>query len=107
MAKKNYGSAVGELELAVLENPTGSAEHRALGEALLLEDKLDEGVKELRLAVSLNPDSDAAHHALGAGLFRQQQLPAAEKEFREALRLKCFPRQPLRSGGMPDDDGPL
>ena len=75
--------------MAVRQNPTGSAEHRALGEALLLNDKLEEGVREMRLAVSLNPESDAAHRALGTALFRQEQLQAAEKEFREALRLNA------------------
>src|SRR5580700_8405419 len=91
MAKKNYASAVTELELAVQQNPTGSAEHRILGEALLLDDKLEEGVRELRLAVTLNPDSDTAHHLLGTALFQQRQLQAAEKEFREALRLNASP----------------
>jgi len=71
--------------------PNRFPEHRVLGEALLLDDKLEEGVRELRLAVALNPDSDAAHHALGTALFQQQQLPAAEKEFREALRLNASP----------------
>ena len=91
MAKKNYGSAVNELQLAVQQNPTSSADHRVLGEALLMDDKLEAGVRELRLAVALNPDSDASHHALGTALFRQEQLPAAEKEFREALRLNASP----------------
>jgi tetratricopeptide (TPR) repeat protein len=91
MSKKDYGSAITELQLAVLQNPTSSAEHRVLGEALLLNDKLEDGVRELRLAVTLNPDSDAAHHVLGTALFQQQQLPAAEKEFREALRLNASP----------------
>jgi tetratricopeptide (TPR) repeat protein len=91
MSKKDYGSAVNELQLAVRQNPNGAAEHRALGEALLLSDRLEEGVHELRLAVALNPDSDAAHHILGTALFQQQLLPAAEKEFREALRLNNSP----------------
>jgi Flp pilus assembly protein TadD len=77
--------------MAVQQNPTGSAEHRALGEALVLGDKLEDAVRELRLAVSLNPDSDAAHHVLGTALFQQEQLPAAEREFREALRLNASP----------------
>ncbi len=91
MAKKDYGSAVSELQLSVRQNPTSSAEHRILGEALLMDDKLEEGVRELRLAVALNPDSDTAHRALGTALFQQRQLSAAEKEFREALRLNASP----------------
>jgi tetratricopeptide (TPR) repeat protein len=75
----------------VQQNPNGSAEHRTLGEALLLDEKITEALRELRLAVALNPDSDAAHHVLGTALFQQQQLAAAEKEFREALRLNNSP----------------
>jgi Flp pilus assembly protein TadD len=87
MAKKNYSAAIDELRLAVRSNPTGSAEHRALGQALLLDSKQEEATHELQVAVSLNPDSDAAHHLLGTALFERQELPAAEKEFREAVRL--------------------
>ena len=89
MAKKNYDAAVGELQLAVQQNPTGSTEHRILGQALLLDNKPEEALRELRLAVSLNPDSEIAHHLLGTVLFQQQQLHAAEKEFREALRVNA------------------
>jgi Flp pilus assembly protein TadD len=91
MAKKDYSNAVDELQLAVRQNPTSGSEHRALGEAMLMDDKLEEGVRELGLAVTLNPDSDATHRALGTALFRQHHLPAAEKEFREALRLNASP----------------
>jgi len=79
------------LQLAVQQNPTSSAEHRALGETLLLDDKLEEGVHELRLAVALNPDSDAAHRTLGTALYRQQNLAEAEREFREAVHLNASP----------------
>jgi Flp pilus assembly protein TadD len=58
---------------------------------LVLDDKLEEGVRELQLAVTLNPDSELAHHSLGTALFQRQQLAAAEKEFREALRLNASP----------------
>jgi len=89
MAKKNYDAAVEELRFALRQNPTGAAEHRILGQVLLLDNKPEEALHELRLAVSLNPDSDLAHHLLGTALFEQQQLQAAEKEFREALRLNA------------------
>jgi tetratricopeptide (TPR) repeat protein len=80
---------VAELRLALRQNPTGSTEHRILGQVLLLDNQPEEAVRELRTAVSLNPDSDVAHHLLGTALFQQQELPAAEKEFREALRLSA------------------
>jgi tetratricopeptide (TPR) repeat protein len=62
-----------------------------LGDALVLNEQLEEGVRELQLAVTLNPDSDVAHQGLGTALFRQQHLPEAEKEFREAVRLNASP----------------
>jgi Flp pilus assembly protein TadD len=77
------------LRLAVHQNPTGSTEHRVLGQALLLDNKPGEALHELRVAVSLNPDSDVAHHLLGTVLFQQGDLIAAEKEFREALRVNA------------------
>jgi Flp pilus assembly protein TadD len=89
MAKQNYGAAVDELKLALRQNPTGSTEHRILGQALLLDNKSDEALHELRLAVSLSPDSDVAHHLLGTVLFERQEVHDAEKEFREALRLNA------------------
>jgi len=75
----------------VQQNPTDSTGHRMLGDALVLQDQLEDGIRELRLAVTLDPDSAAAHQGLGTALFRSQQLPAAEKEFREALRLNDSP----------------
>jgi tetratricopeptide (TPR) repeat protein len=89
MAKRNYDGAVDELRLALQQNPTGSTEHRILGQALVLDNKPDEALRELRLAVLLNPDSEIAHHLLGTVLFQQEQLHAAEKEFREALRINA------------------
>jgi tetratricopeptide (TPR) repeat protein len=89
MAKKNYDAAVDELRLALLQNPTGSNEHRILGQVLMLDNKLDDAARELRVAISLNPDSEVAHHLLGTALFEQQQPHAAETEFREALRLNA------------------
>jgi tetratricopeptide (TPR) repeat protein len=91
LARQDYTQAIEQFHLALRRNPTGSAEHRMLGEALLLADRLDEGVRELRLAVTLGPDSDTAHRGLGTALFRQQQWVAAETEFREALRLNSSP----------------
>ena len=57
MAKKDYDKAVNELRLALRLNPTGSSEHRILGQVLLLDNQPEESLRELRLAVSLNPDS--------------------------------------------------
>jgi tetratricopeptide (TPR) repeat protein len=86
MAKNKYDDAVEQLRLAVHQNPTGSTEHRILGQALILDNKPEEAVHELEIAVSLNPDSDLAHHLLGTVLFQQGDMAAAEKEFRAALR---------------------
>ncbi len=89
MSKKNYRSAVRELQLVIHQKPTDAAQHRLLGQALLLDGEAEEALREFRLAVILDPDSDVAHHYLGTALFQDQKLQAAEKEFREALRLKA------------------
>ena len=95
MAKKNYDSAVDELQLAVRQNPTNSADHRVLGEAMLMADKLDEGVRELRLAVALNPDSDAAHQGFRAPVPAAARTARGRKEFhRKPLRLNALSNRP-------------
>ena len=88
MAKRDYPNAISELRVTVHQNPTGSVEHRVLGQTLLLAGKPEEAVQELQAAVSLNPDSALAHHYLGTALFELQSLEEAEKQFREALRLE-------------------
>jgi tetratricopeptide (TPR) repeat protein len=88
MVKQQYQAAISELHLAIQQNPTGAAEHRVLGQALLIVGKNEEAVKELRTAVALSPDSDLAHHYLGTALFQLQDFAAAEKEFRQAVQLK-------------------
>jgi len=45
MSKKDYGNAIQEWELAVRQNPSSSTEHRMLGEALVLDEQLEEGVE--------------------------------------------------------------
>ena len=65
MSKRDYPSAIRELQAAIASNPTGAAEHRVLGQALLLTGKDQEAVEVLRTAVTLNPESSLAHHYLG------------------------------------------
>ncbi len=88
MSKRDYPSAIRELHAAIADNPTGAAEHRVLGQALLLTGKDQEAVEVLRKAVTLNPESGLGHHYLGTALVNTHQLAEAEKEFREALRLE-------------------
>jgi tetratricopeptide (TPR) repeat protein len=88
MSKHEYDAAIPELRLAVKNNPTSAAEHRTLGQALLLLGHQEEAVRELQSAVSLNPDSDLSHRYLGTALFELQRYSEAEKEFRQAVRLK-------------------
>ena len=88
MSKRDYPSAIRELKLAIAANPAGAAEHRVLGQALLLSGKDQEAVEVLRKAVTLNPESSAGHHYLGTALVNTQQLAEAEKEFRTALSLE-------------------
>jgi tetratricopeptide (TPR) repeat protein len=88
MVKKDYPNAITELRKSVLLNPTGSSEHRVLGQALLLVGKPEEALQELQAAVYLSPDSALAHHYLGTALFELQAFDDAEKQFREAVRLE-------------------
>ena len=88
MAKRDYPAAIRELRLAILQNPDGAAEHRVLGQALLLTNQQDEAVRELRAAVALDPESSLAHHFLGTALLEIQKPDSAAEEFREALRLE-------------------
>src|SRR5437660_4924823 len=89
LAKGEIQPAIGELRLAIHQNPAGAAEHRVLGQTLLiLHQEEEEAVRELRTAVELDPDSPLAHHFLGTALFEAQTFPAAETEFRQAVRLQ-------------------
>ena len=45
MSKRDYESAIGELNLAVLQNPESPEEHRYLGQALLLVHRQPEAVR--------------------------------------------------------------
>jgi tetratricopeptide (TPR) repeat protein len=91
MAQKNYPAAVAELQVAVRLNPEGAAEHRVLGQVLLLAGKSEQALPELEAAVHLNPASALAHHELATALYEQDDLAGAEKEFREAVRLDPLP----------------
>jgi tetratricopeptide (TPR) repeat protein len=88
LAKRDYPSAIAELKLAILQNPTGAAEHRVLGQALLLANQPQQALRDLRISVQLDPDSALAHRFLGTALFETQDLEAAAAEFRQALRLQ-------------------
>ena len=88
MSKRDYESAIGELRLAILQNPDSPEEHRYLGQALLFAHHQQEAVRELRLAVQLDPDSALGHHYLATALFNGEDFSAAETEFRQALRLQ-------------------
>src|SRR6266851_4957553 len=86
--RRDYESAIVELKLAILQNPSSADEHRYLGQALLLVHRQADAIRELRLAVQLDPDSPLAHHYLATALFNGEDFAAAETEFRQALRLQ-------------------
>jgi hypothetical protein len=88
MSKRDYDSAIVELRLAILQNPSSPDEHRYLGQTLLLVHRQPEAVRELRVAVQLDPGSPLAHHYLATALFNGADFAAAETEFRQALRLQ-------------------
>ena len=60
MSKRDYPSAIRELQAAIASNPTGAAEHRVLGQALLLSGKeIRKRSRSSIKAVTLNPESSA------------------------------------------------
>jgi len=58
--------------------------HRALGETLLYQDKLDEALVELRRAVELAPQEPSVHESLAKALAAKGLNAEAEQEMRRA-----------------------
>jgi tetratricopeptide (TPR) repeat protein len=72
---------------ALESNPDNFIAHYDLGDALVHEGRLDEGIARLREALRMNPDSGDAHYDLGTALLQQGRAAEAMAEFREACRI--------------------
>jgi tetratricopeptide (TPR) repeat protein len=65
-------------------NPDFAPGYRALGEMLVYQGKLDEGLKELRAAARLAPDDPRVHESLAKALEAKGLHAEASQEQRKA-----------------------
>jgi Flp pilus assembly protein TadD len=70
----------------VTTNPEFARGHRALGETLLYQGKVDEAVVELRRAVELAPGEQVMHESLAKALEAKGLTAEAEAERRQAQK---------------------
>lgn len=85
LAENNLSKAIGELQIAVRDDPQNARNHHALGSAYLRNLQTDAAIVAFRRAVELNPRLSDAYNDLGAGYMRQQQWDLAIDAFRKAL----------------------
>jgi tetratricopeptide (TPR) repeat protein len=79
--------AVARFQEALKLKPDCWEAHFALGDQLVVEDKIAEAQKEYEAVVHLQPGNSMAHLNIGVALARQGRMEAAQKEFEETLRL--------------------
>jgi len=68
----------------VTANPEFARGHRALGETLLYQGKLDDAIAELRRAVEIAPDEPDMHTSLAKALEAKGLTAEADEERRRA-----------------------
>jgi hypothetical protein len=71
--------------------------HTSLGDALVQQGQVAEGIEHYRQALRLDPRSAAAHNNLGLALAQRGDLPEAVEHFREALRIEPNSPNALRN----------
>ena len=76
--------STGAFQQAVTIYPDFAPGYKALGEMLVYQGKLDEGVKELRTAVRLAPGDPRNHEALAKALQAKGLSIEAAEEMRKA-----------------------
>jgi Flp pilus assembly protein TadD len=62
--------------------------HKALGDALLKKDQIDEAIRQFQEAIRLKPDDADVHYNLGNALLKKDQTDEAIRQFQEVIRLK-------------------
>jgi len=62
--------------------------HKALGNALLKEDQIDEAIRQFQEAIPLKPNDADNHYNLGNALLKQGQTDEAIRQFQEVVHLK-------------------
>ena len=83
----NFDGAVAAQARRIEINPNSSDAHRQLGEAYLLQGRVDEGIAEFTVAVFLNPGSAAAHVGASKAYLRANRYAEVVTSARRALEV--------------------
>lgn len=86
--KKDYKSALFDLDQVLKENPSSAEARKLRGEVLLELQQFDEAEAELKRSIALRPDLRAAHMALANVYFRKKDLGKAESALRKVINLR-------------------
>jgi tetratricopeptide (TPR) repeat protein len=85
MDRKDYPSAIQHLQAAFAENPAQPPVLRALGQALILDQKYDQAEPVYEMLTRLVPDDDIARFNLAVIHSRLWQFSQAEQGYRDLL----------------------
>jgi superkiller protein 3 len=85
LAENNLSKAIGELQIAVQEDPRNARHHHALGNAYLRNRQADRAIAAFLRATELEPRMSDALNDLGVAYMQQQQWEPAIAAFRKAL----------------------
>lgn len=86
--KKNYESALVNLDKILVRKPDSGEARKLKGEVLIELNRLDEAVVELEKVIAVNPEFRAAYMTLSNAYFQKKDLNKAEAVLRKSLLLK-------------------
>lgn len=86
--KKDYKSALADLDQVLKENPNSAESRKLRGEVLLELERFNEAEEELKKSIALSPGLRAAHMALANVYFRKKDLGKAESALRNVINLR-------------------
>ena len=75
--------------MAIKLKPDSAGAHNNLGNALLLNGKIEEAISHYKMAIKLKPDYAEAHYNLGNALSKlKERLSEAISHYKMAIKLK-------------------
>jgi Flp pilus assembly protein TadD len=86
--KKDFKSALADLDQVLRENPSSAEARKLRGEVLLELERYDEAEDELKKSIAQRPDLRSAHMALANVYFRKKDLGKAESALRNVINLR-------------------
>ncbi len=86
--KKDFPSALADLDRVLKEKPDSAEARKLRGEVLMELDRLDEAETELKKSISIMPALRSAHMALANVYFRKKDFTQAESALRRVLNLR-------------------